>query len=91
MNFEHDFSSDQELKKAYSYDRPSWIIMNGLMNGFIAAGLTEDQARVLFSSKAIRHALDQGLGDDLDTVSYNNGKRLANDYKNEPWLNGEME
>jgi hypothetical protein len=90
MNFEHDFSGDDDLKQAYSYDRPSWMVMNALMNGFMANGLTEEQARVLFSSKAIRHALDQSFGEALEAMAYHFGITISNQYKNEPWLNEEL-
>ena len=90
MNFEHDFTIDDSLKQAYSYDRPSWMVMNALMNGFITTGLSEAQARALFSSSIIRHTLDQGFGDALEELAYNWGKHIANQHKNEPWLNEEL-
>ena len=90
MIYHQDFTMDKELKQAYSYDRPSYMVMNALMNGFITAGLSEAQARALFSSSVIRHTLDQGFGDALEELAYSWGKHIANQHRHEPWLNEEL-
>ena len=82
-----DFTGQGILEDAYSYDRPSWMIANALLNGFIDAGLTKEQAINLFYSKATRWALDGSLGDAITHISYKIGKAMANDWKNEPLLN----
>lgn len=82
-----DFTGQGIIENAFSYDRPSSIVGNSLLNGFIDAGLTKEQAINLFYSKATRWALDGTLGDTIANISYKIGKAMANDWKNEPLLN----
>ena len=82
-----DFTGQGILEDAYSYDRPAWIVANALINGFIEAGLTKEQAINLFYSKATRWALDGSLGEALTDVSYKLGKQIAKDWAKEPFLN----
>lgn len=82
-----DFTGQGIIEGAYSYDRPSSIIANSLINGFIDAGLTKEQAINLFYSKAIRWALDGSLGECIADISYKVGKAMAKDWAKEPFLN----
>jgi hypothetical protein len=82
-----DFTGQGILEDAFSYDRPAWIVGNALINGFIEAGLTKEQAINLFYSKATRWALDGSLGEALTEISYKLGKQIAKDWAKEPFLN----
>jgi len=85
-----DFTSQELLEDAYSYDRPSCIVGNALMNGFIQGGLTKKQAITLFHSKAYRWALDGKLSEMLEKVAFQYGKKMVDDYKEVEWLNDSL-
>lgn len=82
-----DYSSSPELKSSHSYERPAWMIGNALINGFIAGGLSEKQALLLIGSTAYRHALDQTLGEMLESIAFGYGIQMSKDYCNASWLN----
>jgi hypothetical protein len=78
-----DFTGQGILEDAYSYDRPSEIIGNALINGFIKAGYTKEQAINLFYAKPLRWALDMALGEHLHEIGYQYGQIMAQEYKPE--------
>jgi hypothetical protein len=82
-----DFTAQGILEGAYSFDRPAHIIGNALINGFIRAGMSKEQAINLFYSKATRWALDGGLGTSLEDIAFIYGKTMAHEWKGEKWLN----
>jgi hypothetical protein len=63
------------------------MIGNALINGFIAGGLSEKQALLLIGSSAYRHALDQTLGEMLESIAFGYGIQMSKDYCNASWLN----
>jgi hypothetical protein len=75
-----DFTGQGIFEDAYSYDRPSSIVGNALLNGFIRAGYTKEQAINLFYSKALRWALDGALGEHLAEIGYQYGQIMAQEY-----------
>lgn len=86
-----DFTGQDILEGAYSYENPSWIVANALVNGMIHGGLTKEQAITVFYSKAIRWSYDGDLTDKLENVGFKWGKKLADEYKDVSWLNEPLE
>ena len=54
----------------YSYDRPSSMIWNGMMNGLMSNGYSEAAAIEWLRSKAARWALDGDFGDALVKMAF---------------------
>jgi hypothetical protein len=75
-----DFTGQGILENAYSYERPAYIVGNALLNGFIRAGYTKEQAINLFHSKGYRWALDGILGEHLTEIAYQYGQIMAQEY-----------
>jgi hypothetical protein len=75
-----DFTGQGILEDAYSYERPSYIVGNALLNGFIRAGYTKEQAINLFHSKGYRWVLDGILGEHLTEIAYQYGQIMAQEY-----------
>jgi hypothetical protein len=75
-----DFTGQGILEDAYSYERPAYIVGNALINGFIRAGYTKEQAINLFYSVAYRMALDGVLGEHLEQIGYQYGQIMAQEY-----------
>ena len=75
-----DFTGQGIMEDAYSYERPAYLLGNALINGFIRAGYTKEQAINLFHSKAYRWALDGTLGEHLTEIGYQYGQIMAQEY-----------
>ena len=75
-----DFTGQGILEDAHSYERPAYIVGNALLNGFIRAGYTKEQAINLFHSKGYRWALDGILGEHLTEIAYQYGQIMAQEY-----------
>ena len=71
---------------AYSYERPAWIVLNGLCNGMIDAGFTVEEVQHWIYSKEYRWALDQKLGEMLQECARKYGASL----KPSEWMKTEQ-
>jgi hypothetical protein len=81
-----DFTGQGILEDAYSYETPSWEVGNCLVNGLIEGGLTKEQAITVFYSKHYRWSLNGSLGEALRKIAYLHGQKLAQELKDEDWL-----
>jgi hypothetical protein len=68
---------DADATPIYSYERPSNILWNAAMRGLREAGFTEKQGREYLASKMPRYALDGELGDAIEKLGYEFGKRAT--------------
>ena len=73
------------IQEAYSFRRPAFIVGQALMEGMIAAGLTEREALSLIYSKAYRWSLDFSLEAQLRQLAIREGERLAREYTGHEW------
>jgi hypothetical protein len=55
---QRDFSGMGIFEDAYSYDRPSWVALNAIMNALMDNGFTKEQAFNWVHSKSYRWFLD---------------------------------
>jgi len=73
-----------QFNEAYSYERPASMLGNALINGMIAEGMTERQALCAIHSKVYRWALDGSLGDAIEELGLEHGRRLARECRAYP-------
>lgn len=59
----------------YSYDRPAYIVWQGVFNALLDQGKTEEQAIDILQSKHMRWALDGELSDILAKAGYDYAKK----------------
>jgi len=61
----------------YSFERPARIFWSAFVNGLMAGGMSEKDARDWLTSRAARHSLDQDLGDALADMAFSAAKSIA--------------
>lgn len=70
-------SGDTPKIPMYSYERPAYILWQGVFNGLREAGYSEKQAIDWLQSKSPRWALDCELGEKLREIGFEFGKLAA--------------
>jgi len=61
----------------YSYERPASMFWSAFMNGLMAGGFSEQEARDWLTSKSARYALDGDLGDAISDMAFAAAKAIA--------------
>ena len=61
----------------YSFDRPAHIVWNAIAKQLNAAGWSDHKIKEWLQSKSTRYALDGALGEALEAIGTEYGKRIA--------------
>jgi hypothetical protein len=67
-------SHDKAAIPMYSFSRPAYMFWSAFMNGLIAGGMSEKDAKDYLCSKNTRWALDNDLGDQIERLGFLAGK-----------------
>ena len=76
-----DYTGQGLLESAYSYEIPSALLANGIMNGLIQSGWTEQEAINWIYSKNYRWSLDFGLAQAIEKLGLEVGRNAAKEYR----------